>query len=581
MSAPEKKVLRCAFYARYSTDGQSVESVADQFRVCERLARQEHFESVARYEDRGISGGTAQRPGYQAMLDAARLHQFDVVVAEDLKRLWREQAEQWRAIKELIDLKIAIVTASGIDSRQQNFAVLAAVMGAAAEVDRIEAGYRTRRGLEGNAVRGEAAGGRSYGYEPAVDAEGNATRIIVREEAEIIKEIFATRAEGKSAVTICRRLNDRGVPPPGARWNRTHKGKDRKNPVGDWLPSAVAGDPTRGTGILNNELYVGRQVWGRSKWTGGAADSAKRTVTLVDESEWVITEHPELRIIDDDLWKKVRAIQLSTDPRREAVRRGIAASKLRGKKTYVSGRRRPYWLGSILVCPCGANYCGHGALDYACPTYTSSPNKGCSNNLRFRRDAVHEGVFALISEHVLSDSAVTQGTATVKAWLEAQAAAEEDAMREGVQSAEIRRLDEEAAALSGMNLRPAAIAAGLAAIEKERAELLARARGNRGASGNRAQRLLSRLPEIVSEYRKLVRNGIKSLASVEAVEAARQATRELLVDGQIVLTPSADGTQIGGDVRFLELGEHVLTLAGLPRRMEGNAHKIAGSGGRI
>jgi hypothetical protein len=102
-----------------------------------------------------------------------------------------------------------------------------------------------------------------------------------------------------------------------------------------------------------------------------------------------------------------------------------------------------------------------------------------------------------------------------------------------------------------MRLRPAAIAAGLAAIEKERADLQARARGNPGASGTRARRLLSRLPEIVSEYRKLVRNGIKSLAKRWRRPAKPP---ELLIDGQIVLKPTLDRTQVAGDVRFLDLG---------------------------
>jgi site-specific DNA recombinase len=112
---------RAALYARYSTDKQSEMSVEDQFRVSERIALREGFEVVARFEDRAITGGTSARPGYQAMLEGARRDQFDAIVAEDLKRLWREQAEQWRCIKELLDLDMCVVTASGIDSRQPNF----------------------------------------------------------------------------------------------------------------------------------------------------------------------------------------------------------------------------------------------------------------------------------------------------------------------------------------------------------------------------------------------------------------------------------------------------------------------------
>jgi hypothetical protein len=87
------------------------------------------------------------------------------------------------------------------------------------------------------------------------------------------------------------------------------------------------------------------------------------------------------------------------------------------------------------------------------------------------------------------------------------------------------------------------------------------------------------LPEVVAEYRKLIKAGVKSLASIEAVEESREAVRQLLVGGEIILTPTDDHTQIVGDVRFLELGEHVLRLAGLPRHIEDTSNKLLGSGG--
>ena len=64
--------LRAALYARYSTDKQRTESLDDQYHVCEQVAAREGFTVVARFGDREISGGTADRAGYQSMLDAAR-----------------------------------------------------------------------------------------------------------------------------------------------------------------------------------------------------------------------------------------------------------------------------------------------------------------------------------------------------------------------------------------------------------------------------------------------------------------------------------------------------------------------------
>src|SRR5207245_4839972 len=186
-----------------------------------------------------------------------------------------------------------------------HFEIIASVIGAAAELDRKETGYRTKRGLEGLARAGRPAGGRSYGYKPAVDAAGNKTREIVEAEARIIREIFTWRAEGWSCVRIARELNGRGTAPPGATWRRSDRGVNRKNPSIGWTTSAIAGDPRKGTGVLNNALYIGRQIWGRSKWTPSAKDSNIRKVEWVsDPAQWVVRELPEFRIVDEALWVK-------------------------------------------------------------------------------------------------------------------------------------------------------------------------------------------------------------------------------------------------------------------------------------
>ncbi len=60
-------------------------------------------------------------------------------------------------------------------------------------------------------------------------------------------------------------------------------------------------------------------------------------------------------------------------------------------------------------------------------------------------------------------------------------------------------------------------------------------------------------------------NAVKVLASPEAVEEAREATRKLLVDGRIALAANADRSIVSGPVHFKDLGQHVLELVGWPR----------------
>jgi site-specific DNA recombinase len=214
-----------------------------------------------------------------------------------------------------------------------------------------------------------------------------------------VVQLYRWRASGWSGQRIARQLNADGVPSPGVSWNRKDIGPIRKNSAKAWRPSAIVGDPSRGVGILNNPLYKGQVVGARSKWTRSAADSNDPRVETVDATEWVVTKDESLRIVPDDLWDKVRAVQTATNPRREAVRKGIASK--------ASGHGSKYWLGTLLVCgECGSNYIGDGRRDYVCPAHTAGHG---GNDLRFRRDDAHVAVFDLLRERVLSESAIARG----------------------------------------------------------------------------------------------------------------------------------------------------------------------------
>jgi site-specific DNA recombinase len=77
-----------------------------------------------------------------------------------------------------------------------------------------------------------------------------------------------------------------------------------------WNPSTIHGNPARGTGILNNELYVGRLVWNRLRYVKDP-DTGKRVSRPNPPSAWVTTAVPHLRIIDDELWEQVKARQIA------------------------------------------------------------------------------------------------------------------------------------------------------------------------------------------------------------------------------------------------------------------------------
>ena len=103
-------IQRAAIYARYSSDSQREASIDDQIRLCREFVGRHDWTLVQTFHDAALSGATSFRPGYQALVEAANQGQFDVVVAESLDRLSRDQADVAALFKRLKFAGIRIVT---------------------------------------------------------------------------------------------------------------------------------------------------------------------------------------------------------------------------------------------------------------------------------------------------------------------------------------------------------------------------------------------------------------------------------------------------------------------------------------
>ena len=80
-------------YGRYSNEIQSDASIEDQARICQERIRREGWTYLRSYQDRAMSGASRLRPAYQQLLEDARRGQFNIVVAESLDRLSRDQED--------------------------------------------------------------------------------------------------------------------------------------------------------------------------------------------------------------------------------------------------------------------------------------------------------------------------------------------------------------------------------------------------------------------------------------------------------------------------------------------------------
>src|SRR5262245_7277967 len=105
--------MRAVIYARFSTDLQSASSLDDQVRLCREQIERDRHELVQVYKDRAVSGATLMRKGIQALMRDATRGDFDVVYAEALDRISRDQEDVAGVFKRLRFADVKITTASG------------------------------------------------------------------------------------------------------------------------------------------------------------------------------------------------------------------------------------------------------------------------------------------------------------------------------------------------------------------------------------------------------------------------------------------------------------------------------------
>src|SRR6266481_5226577 len=278
--------MRAVTYARYSSDLQREASIEDQIRVCRQRIEREGWQLGSTYSDAASRGASRLRPGYQKLLEDARAGEFDVVVAEALDRLTRDQEDVAGLFKRLRFAGVRLLTLAEGEISELHVG-LKGTMNALFLKDLAQ---KVRRGLEGRVRHGRSGGGLCFGYDiiREHDARGEPIRggrKINQAEAAVVGRIFAEFAAGKSPRAIAHRLNSERITGPHGK---------------NWGPSTIYGNWRRGTGVLNNELYVGKLVWNRQSFIKDPA-TGKRQARPNPTDEWVMQDVPDLRIVSDQL----------------------------------------------------------------------------------------------------------------------------------------------------------------------------------------------------------------------------------------------------------------------------------------
>lgn len=447
--------IRCATYARYSTDKQDAATIDDQRRKCVQYAEQRGWQVLTEhaYSDAAISGAGAERPGFTALMRAALSPErpFNVILVDDTSRLARHQATALQTVEHLQFAGIRLVAvAQGIDSSDEQHDVLLSVHALMDARYCKELAKKTHRGMEGRALRGLHTGGRCFGYDNVRASDGSARLEVNADEAAVVMRIFEMAAGGRSLKRIAATLNAEHVPPPRPRACKQYT---------TWCPTAIRA-------MLRREIYAGRIIWNRSKFVKvpGTNRRVRRPRPI---GEWINQADQRLRIVSDELWNRVQRHVADAQARYgDRPRRGLL------NRAYSS----PYLLSGLLRCAeCGASLVivtgrGKGRYPkYGCPQFHS--RGACTNNLKERQDFLERALLGGLQEQFLRndvlDHAVREFRRHVEAAMhEAGCRATEQQGRRATIQAEIARLTEAIAKSGGSD-------ALLSALSEREAELKA------------------------------------------------------------------------------------------------------------
>ena len=378
------EIIYCAVYARYSTNNQKEASIEDQIRVCRNEAVAKGWEILEEhiYIDKAQSGrGTVRRDSFKEMMRIAMSEgcPFQRILVDDTSRIARKTKEALNVFSVLTFYGVHIYyVAQSIDSSQETAEEMITINGLIDSLYIRNLSKETHRGIEGRVLAGYSGGGRRYGYHSKpdyngkVDIYGNPQAdgyilIINPDEADTIIRIFKLFGiEGWSAKKIVnmlnREINETGSPEPP-------RGKY-------WCVSTLLGSKKAFRGILNNEIYIGRYYWNRTA-TKYNPDSEKKKCFAKDQGKWVMRQRPELRIVSDELWDKVKKRQKQLSPLTHGK---LAKAKIAYSTNLVTG---------LVTCGhCGGNVVivsGGPWAKYGCSNNWNKGSAVCSNGAKIKK----------------------------------------------------------------------------------------------------------------------------------------------------------------------------------------------------
>lgn len=319
-------------YSRLSADNddKKSESIENQIEIIRQyiadvngdFGRKQKFEVYDTYVDRGISGTSFEREGFDRLMDDVRKGNVNCIIVKDLSRFGRDYLETGNYIEKILPfMKVRFIAVTdGFDSMAENVSDKKLAMNVknlindmyAKDISKRVKGARKLAAQQGSYIGSTAP----YGYR-AEKVNGIRKLMLHPENARIVRYLFESYAAGISYKEMVSYLYKEKVHRISDFHKYGHTFWEDGEVLHQWKPDVIRG-------VLANPVYAGKLVQCRRK---SRLQEGQKGVSHTEQNEWITVDNSHEPIVAPELFDKVNSALTETcgqaETENSAVKRAV------------------------------------------------------------------------------------------------------------------------------------------------------------------------------------------------------------------------------------------------------------------
>lgn len=336
----QPKAVRVAAYARVSSgkDAMLHSLSAQVSRYSSMIQNHPGWLYCGVYADEALTGTKDTRAEFVRLMNDCRAGKIDMVITKSISRFARNTVTLLQNVRELKRLGVDVYfEEQNIHTQSSDGELMMTILASYAQEESLSASENQKWRIRRNFEEGLPWNGTMLGYR-----HQNGTLVVVQEEAEIVKGIFADYLSGMGYNAIAKKLNDKGI--------RTRRGKS-------WGQSSIQK-------MLHNVTYTGTLLLQK---TYSENHLTKRKMKNEGQLPMYRVENSHEAIIPQSVFEAVQAESTKRALRHHKVGRGLT--------------RYPF-TGMLECACCRKNYrrkVTNGGPVWICSTYNSLGKAYCKS----------------------------------------------------------------------------------------------------------------------------------------------------------------------------------------------------------